>query len=73
MYIVNPETGIVVPTNFTLGRWERQSVSLRVSDHYKALFSQFQVYFKGEMAAIGDQTLEKEIPVLEKLSTYSSK
>ena len=69
------ETGIVVPEEPLepqLGKWERQSIPLQVSDEYKQLFSQFNDYFEQEMNAIGDSTLSKEVEILNKLSIYAS-
>lgn len=63
---VTLESGIVVPMK--LGKWERQSMPLQVSEHYKNLFELFGTYFKKEMMAIGDEALKKEIAVLAKLS-----
>jgi Ca-activated chloride channel family protein len=47
---VTLETGIVVPVK--LGKWERQSIPLHVSDHYKNLFKLFGTYFKKEMKSV---------------------
>ncbi len=68
--IMDYETGIVIPleANFTLGRWERQSVPLQVSEEYKKMILDFTDYFKSEAAAIGDDSLSIEIEVMEVLS-----
>ena len=69
------ETGIVVPEEPLepqLGRWERQSIPLQVSNEYKQLFNQFKDYFEQETSAIGDSTLSKEVEILNKLSIYAS-
>jgi Ca-activated chloride channel family protein len=58
------------PIKVELGEWERQSVSLNVSEEYKQLFAEFKDYFEVEMAAIADNTLEQEVAILETLSTY---
>ena len=60
---VNSEEGIVVPIE--LGRWERQSIPLRVSEPYKELFKEFSIYFEKEMNAIGDDTLGQELDILD--------
>jgi Ca-activated chloride channel family protein len=58
------------PFKFELGEWERQSVSLNVSEEYKQLFAEFKDYFEIEMDAIGDNTLQQEVDILETLSTF---
>lgn len=63
---VSLESGIVVPVK--PGRWERQSIPLHVTDHYKKLFKLFVEHFKREMEASGDETLGHELAVLEKLT-----
>jgi hypothetical protein len=71
--LVNHDDGIVVPDeeyDIPLGRWERQSVELTVSRHYREIFAGFAEYFEGEMDAIGDDSLEKELELIEKLSNY---
>ena len=65
---VNAVEGILPPIE--LGRWERQSIPLRVSEQYKALFSAFSVYFEDEMNAIGDDTLTQELDILDTLRGY---
>lgn len=65
---VTKETGIIVPEDIELGKWERQSIPLRVSNSYKMLIQEFTEHFKKEMVAIGDETLTKELTILEKLS-----
>ncbi len=64
---VTLESGIVVPVK--LGKWERQSMPLYVSKHYKNLFKLFGAYFEKETKAIGDEALKQEQAVLEKLSS----
>jgi hypothetical protein len=65
---VNSEDGIIPP--IVLGRWERQSIPLRVSEPYKELFKEFTVYFEEELNAIGDNTLSQEVDILNTLSRY---
>jgi Ca-activated chloride channel family protein len=65
---VNSVDGIPLPIQ--LGRWERQSIPLRVSEPYKELFKEFYVYFEKEMNAIGDDTLGQEVDILDTLSRY---
>jgi Ca-activated chloride channel family protein len=64
------ELGIIIPPEFELGKWERQSVPLQVSEEYESLFQTFSGYFESEMNAIGDDTLQQEQDILEKLSDY---
>lgn len=66
--VVTFERGIVVPV--ILGEWERQSLPLQVSEPYRKLFSVFDSYFKDEKAAIGDDTLQQEQDILDKLKAY---
>ena len=68
---VKYETGIVIPCHphIKLGEWERQSMPLEVSPHYAAVFRDFSIHFKAEKEAIGDDSLQKELDLLEKLST----
>lgn len=68
---VNKIEGIVIPPDFEepqLGRWERRSTPLRVSQEYKDLIKEFKIYFESEMNVIGDNTLSKEITVMKKLT-----
>lgn len=51
-----------------LNEWERQSIPLYVSNHYKKVFSVFGEYFSNEMTAIGDKTLQQELDLLKKLA-----
>ena len=62
--------GISAPCLTPLCQWERQSITLRVSDAYEQLIKDFQIYFEEEAAAIGDSTLEQEVKLMEKLITY---
>ena len=67
---VNEEVGIIVPfeEDFKLGKWERQSVKLTISNQYKELFKEFSKYFEKEKNEIGDDTLKKEVDLLELLA-----
>ncbi len=49
--------------------WERNSCPLAVSAGYQKIFALFSHYFKTQMAEIGDDSLQKEYTLLEKLST----
>jgi len=65
---VTLERGIVVPVE--LGEWERQSMPLVVSEPYRKLFGLFGTYFESESRAIGDDKLQQEQELLEKLSDF---
>jgi hypothetical protein len=41
---------------------------LRISEPYRQLFQEFAKYFKDEAQSIGDQNLQQEQLILEKLS-----
>ncbi len=66
------ETGIVDSYRcpIELGQWERQSIPLKISQDYKDLFKDFKSYFEKEKNAIGDDTLNKEMEILNKLIGY---
>lgn len=66
--VVTMEQGIVVPV--ILGEWERQSVPLQVSKPYRKLFGVFGTYFQKERKAIGDDTMQQEELILDKLGNY---
>lgn len=50
-----------------LGRWERQSSPLHVSEEYKELIDGFAKYFSDEAKLIQDPELEQESKLMEKL------
>jgi Ca-activated chloride channel family protein len=62
------DSGIVIPVD--LGEWERQSLLLQVAEPYRKLFGVFGTYFDEESQAIGDDNLQQEQVVLEKLKNY---
>jgi Ca-activated chloride channel family protein len=67
-----PETdGIRVPDypERRLGEWERQSRDLAVSEAYRERFREFLAYFRRERQALGDDRLEQEVEVLERLAS----
>lgn len=66
--VVTMEHGIIVPV--ILGEWERQSLPLQVSEPYRKLLSVFSSYFHDEKEAIGDNTLQQEQDILDKLKAY---
>ncbi len=69
---INEKTGIIPPEPIgpELGKWERQSIHLRVSGEYQTLLKQFTQYFKTEIKPTGDETLKKELELLEKLANF---
>ncbi len=64
---VREDTGIGIPAE-NVGQWERTSLDLTVSQPYRAIFQFFAGYFEDEMYATGDETLEKELAVLDWLA-----
>ncbi|HSD57269.1 MAG TPA: VWA domain-containing protein [Methanotrichaceae archaeon] len=62
------DSGIVIPIE--LGEWERQSLPMQVAEPYRKLFGVFRTYFEEESQAIGDDSLQQEQVVLEKLKNY---
>jgi len=67
---VREDTGIIVPVIPNFSQWERQSLPLAVSSPYKIIFEDFGRYFSGEMEAIRDISLGKELDILNRLSKY---
>jgi len=63
-----PDDGITPVDYDDLGRWERQSTDLTVSPEYAERFESFADYFESEMAEIGDDSLSRELTVLEQLA-----
>jgi len=68
---VDREDGIIAPPPM-LSKWERQSLPLTVSPGYQELFKEFSTYFAKEMEAIGDDTLEQELDILDILGGYGA-
>eukprot|EP01084_Bolivina_argentea_P118783 210689_1 len=52
---------------------QNENNELRVDDQYTNLFSHFSEHFKREMSAISDDTLYKELELLETLRTVGVK
>lgn len=74
-YYISEQEGIVVPPPFPelqLGEWERESVSLEVSDHYRDMIEEFEEYFRQEQQELGDDNLDQEMQILDKLQTVSA-
>jgi len=49
--------------------WERKSCPLLVSEGYKKIFALFSTHFKNEMKEIGDESLSKELTLLNTLKS----
>lgn len=69
---INEQTGISIPLEPELNKWERQSVYLHVSEQYRKIFTDFSVYFEEEVKAIDDPSLVQELELLKKLGSYNS-
>ena len=71
VYSVNSEMGIPVypdlETNEVLSRWERKSTPLKVSSHYRNMFTEFRQYLEDEMKVLMDADLTQEVDVLRLL------
>jgi len=66
--LVNEEYGISIPPEtILLSKWERRSVPLEVSAEYGEYFSRFRGYFVNTMQFANDNTLSREIVILDKL------
>lgn len=62
--------GIMIPEEKdydSLHQWERVSMMLQVSEEYELVFKDFKDYFESEIKEIGDETLTKEVEILDKL------
>ncbi|HUW21938.1 MAG TPA: VWA domain-containing protein [Candidatus Bathyarchaeia archaeon] len=66
---INSISGILIPEKIQLSKWERTSVPLKVSQCYKDLIAAFKRYLLAEQQVIGDETLSKEVEILDKLIT----
>jgi Ca-activated chloride channel family protein len=66
---VNYDDGIILP-DWHFSDWERQSLSLRVSYHYRSIFQDFTDYFSDEIEYIGDDTMEQELYVMDTLTRF---
>ncbi|MFC7074229.1 VWA domain-containing protein [Halovenus rubra] len=62
-----PEGGIESKENPYLGQWERQSEDLQVSPAYADRFATLVEYFESEIAAVGDESLQQELDILDLL------
>ena len=53
-----------------LGRYERTSTPLSVSEDYKKIFSDFKQYFSKEITELKDENLNQEIEILDMLINF---
>jgi Ca-activated chloride channel homolog len=58
----------IVPPDHKIKKWERKSLPLQVSMHYKELFRLFKAHMTAEMGELGDESLKKEIAILTMLA-----
>lgn len=68
--VVDEERGLFIPESVELGQWERQSISLVVSDNYKNKITEFKTYFESGLNDISDTSLEQETEIMEKLIDF---
>lgn len=68
--VEEPADGIEDRDGSELGEWERQSTALQVSPVYRERIAAFATYFEREMAALGDEDLQQELDLLERLVEY---
>jgi len=59
-------------TDDGLGRWERQSESLVVSEEYRDRIDEFADHFEREVDVLGDEELSKETEVIEEILRASA-
>ncbi|WP_121820956.1 vWA domain-containing protein [Halostella salina] len=62
------DDGIEPVPDDELGRWERRSDPLTVSEPYRRRFDAFADHFERELTAIGDDDLERELTLLRDLA-----
>jgi Ca-activated chloride channel family protein len=63
---VTVDDGIPVPDDGR-SKWERTSLPLRADVHYQEMFGVFLDHLRAEEKAVGDESLEREAKILEKL------
>jgi Mg-chelatase subunit ChlD len=63
-----PQTGGVRVPERGVGRWERQSVELRVSPAYRERFGTFAEHFAAEMQSLSDDALARDLDLLRRLA-----
>ncbi|MCF8055062.1 MAG: VWA domain-containing protein [Desulfocapsa sp.] len=67
--LINPDFR---PERPQIETWEQRSCPLEVSEGYQKLFTLFSRHFGSEMAALSDETLQKEMDVLDRLKGKKS-
>lgn len=70
--LVYPEWGIpILPPwpDGRLGQWERRSSPLFVAHRYREVFDQFRAYFASEREVLGDEDLDQELSILDRLAS----
>ena len=66
--VVEPHDEITVPPEeLPLGEWEQQSQPLSVSSPYATRIRRFREYFRAEADQIGDETLDQEERMLDRI------
>ena len=72
-YVTLMKKWIAYQTNQTqspyISQWERKSLTLRVSEEFKQIFTDFAEYFTLEMEALDDETLQQELDILQHLGS----
>lgn len=75
--VITPEffykDGIHIPdyVGSHLGKWERQSIPLQVSEEYANVIVEFNDHFKEQIVSIGDYDLLQEVMIMQKLEDYT--
>ena len=59
-------------TDDGLGRWERRSEEIHVSEEYRDRIDEFTEHFEAEADALGDEDLTEELEVMERIQDASS-
>ena len=68
------EEGIPVIEVITeLGRWERTSNRLALSDEYRSIMTTLREYLADEIDSIGDSSMRREIEILDKIISTGQK
>ena len=62
-----PEGEGIEPPATPLGKWELQSEPLSISETNAARIREFRAHFESEMAAIGDDTLKRELELMDEV------